>query len=417
MPGLLYPAYQKLYSALCNLDRFDKEANLFDNISSLDSFLSEYRNITFVLKTQLSHVGALEVYDKNREKYLSDHWFVDKRNETSKEHPFQLVKEIRLTFYYPDRELFTVEKAFCVENDQSLEVILPQLKKAFSGINDAEVFFSASFSFHEKNSEIDLFDKLFSGISSMMQFMRAIEEDIGEHCELSAQLQTKIDNLSILNVPFDFLHINDYVYYPFNETFECGQRIAFCPHGMNCLQHQPLATLTHPHRWNYDGTAFNNFTFEHVNICKRQPELMPVILVVYGDGTFDMDVFHSTIKTTKYRKINETARLVCGTQDVKEVFYMSQYASLRLSKGESLPLTSKERQEAAEYDILVCASIDEHLNVKEYSFDQRKIADRDYVLSTMQHGMSHSLNVTGRNLRPIVQAFKNRSHQKTEGSC
>lgn len=42
MPGLLYPAYQKFYSAISCLERFRKEQDFFENISCLDTFFSEY---------------------------------------------------------------------------------------------------------------------------------------------------------------------------------------------------------------------------------------------------------------------------------------------------------------------------------------------------------------------------------------
>lgn len=42
MSDYLFPALQKYYSALNSLERFNKEANFFDNISALDSFFSEY---------------------------------------------------------------------------------------------------------------------------------------------------------------------------------------------------------------------------------------------------------------------------------------------------------------------------------------------------------------------------------------
>lgn len=38
MSDYLFPALQKYYSALNSLERFNKEANFFDNISALDSF-------------------------------------------------------------------------------------------------------------------------------------------------------------------------------------------------------------------------------------------------------------------------------------------------------------------------------------------------------------------------------------------
>lgn len=42
MEDLLLPAYQKLFAALQNLERFNKEQDLFENIACLDSFLSEF---------------------------------------------------------------------------------------------------------------------------------------------------------------------------------------------------------------------------------------------------------------------------------------------------------------------------------------------------------------------------------------
>ena len=226
MPGLLYPAYQKLYSALSNLDRFDKEADFFNNISCLDAFFSEYRNVTFVVQSQLKHTEFWGVYERNRDKYLTDHWFVDKRNETIKQQPFRLVKKISLSVYLPYCGFSVLEKEFSVENDAELESLFPALELFFSEIKDEEIFFSVAFSFREFNSEIDLFDKLIAGISSMMQFMMAMERDIGQSCPLCDQLREKINGMKVLLLPRDFLLVNDYVYYPEQKYFERGERYA-----------------------------------------------------------------------------------------------------------------------------------------------------------------------------------------------
>ncbi len=128
MPGLLFPAYQKLYSALVNLERFDKEADFFDNISCLDNFFSEYRNVTFVLQSQLAHTGYFQIYEKNRDAFLVDHWFVEKRNETTKEQPFRLVKKILITVYFPSQKFATLEREFTAENYVALETLFPELE-------------------------------------------------------------------------------------------------------------------------------------------------------------------------------------------------------------------------------------------------------------------------------------------------
>ena len=95
---LLYPAFQKFYSALSSLERFHKEKSFFENISSLDTFFSEFRNVTFVLQKSLAHTDYMRLYEDLREKYFSElKWFVETRNETTKQHPFELIKKIKIT--------------------------------------------------------------------------------------------------------------------------------------------------------------------------------------------------------------------------------------------------------------------------------------------------------------------------------
>ncbi len=121
MPGLLYPAYQKFYRALSSLDRFRKESNFFDNIACLDTFFSEYRNATFAIQSQLKHTEYFKDYETNRDKYLTDHWFVEKRNETTKQQPFQLQKKIVIYVYTPSEEFLIAERQFTAEDDVPLD--------------------------------------------------------------------------------------------------------------------------------------------------------------------------------------------------------------------------------------------------------------------------------------------------------
>ena len=68
--GLLYSAYHKLYNALSSLEKFEKGTNFFDNISHLDNFFSEYRNVTFMIQKSLANTEFLAIYEENRKKYL-----------------------------------------------------------------------------------------------------------------------------------------------------------------------------------------------------------------------------------------------------------------------------------------------------------------------------------------------------------
>lgn len=196
MPGLLYPAYQKLYSALSHLERFDKEANFFDNISAIDGFFNEYRNITFVIQASLKHTDYISSYEKNRTRFLKDHWFVKKRNETIKQAPFALVKEVRIVLYLPYGGFTISEKTFTVENDEPLEKVFADIKSILDAVDAHEVCFSVSFSFHEAESNIDLLQRMLNGISSMKEFMDAMDHDVGEQCPLCSQLRAKIKELS-----------------------------------------------------------------------------------------------------------------------------------------------------------------------------------------------------------------------------
>ena len=407
MAGLLYSAYQKFYSALINFDRFDKEGDFFSNISCLDAFFSEYRNITFAMQASLKHTKYFSIYEKNRDIFLKDHWFVEKRNETTKQTPFKLIKELVITIYFPYHGYSILDKSFSVENDTPLETVFDNLKKFFAEIPDEEIFFSASFKFHEANSSIDLFDKLISGINSMRKFIKAMDDEIDENCPLCEKLKENIAQIKTINVSKDFLLVNDYIYYPKKDFFERGARcsLSMSLDGERTMNRLPISSLINSKYFNYDGTVFGNFTFMHAILRSVKPgmDIMPAIMLVYEDQTYDLDVFHADIKTTVYRKINEVAKLI-KIHNIQEVCYMGLYAVLT---GDAVAAnTSKERIDLSKSDILVCASVDNKLNEKEYVFDGKEMEKPEYVACVMKNGLADKLFVSRNNMFPIWRAFK-----------
>lgn len=93
--NILSSALQKYYSALKSLNAFGFNDNFFDDVSSLDTFFSEFRNITFVVQKSLGDKENKDIYDKLRIDFLTGDtlkWFVCTRNETTKEKPFPLKK-------------------------------------------------------------------------------------------------------------------------------------------------------------------------------------------------------------------------------------------------------------------------------------------------------------------------------------
>lgn len=416
MQGLLYPAYQKFYSALSSLERFGKESNFFDNISCLDNFFSEYRNVTFVVQSQLKHTEHFEKYIKNRDLYLKDHWFVTKRNETVKQTPFQLQKIVKISVYIPFGEITIVERQFTVEDDIPIDSLKKDIEEFFKVFSDEEIFFSVAYCFYEVGSNDDLFSRIFTGISSMNTFLESLNREIGEDSPLIEQLKQKIDKLVFPNVPRDFLLTDDYVYYKDNNEFERAGRLAFMLSldGKKMFSRRPLKEMTGEDPLNYDGTAFGKFTLMHVLIrsTKADEDIMPAIMIIYGDDTYDLDVFHADIKTTVYRKINETAKII-ENEDVREVCFMSLYAVYR--PGQDVAKKSKERVLAATEDVLVVASVNFKLEEKEYVFEGNRMQDPHYVGHIMKEGLSTHLNASRLNMFPIYQAFKTKSMKtKTE---
>lgn len=407
MAGLLYPAYQKFYSAISCLERFEKEQNFFDNISSLDNFFAEYRNITFAIQAALKHTAFFPFYEKYRDQYLTDRWFVEKRNETTKQKPFQLVKKIDVTIYFPNDSIALLTKSFTVEDDVPMDSLNNDLKEFFVTIPTSEVFFSAAFSFFEKETTIDLWGKLVAGISSMQDFMDALYNEIGEDCSLCNQLREKIRKSKLLVLLRDFLLVNDYVYYPEQDSFERGGRLAMIlsHNGNKVANKSPLKTLTEAQYFNYDGTAFGTFVLMHALIRTMSPEadIMPAILTIYGDDTYDLDVFHADIKTTVYRKISEVAQRI-EQEDIRQVCFMSLY--LYRDDDQNVPETSKERAAIACKDMLVFVSVDQKINELEYVFEGELLSEVEYVACVMQHGRKNKLEIGRLNMSPIIRAFE-----------
>lgn len=101
--GLLYSSLHRFNNALENLESFQKEKDIIENIGYLDDFFSNFRSTTFVLQQSLAHTSYRSSYETLREKYLNNqlgNWFRDTRNEIEKQAPFELNKKILVSVYH-----------------------------------------------------------------------------------------------------------------------------------------------------------------------------------------------------------------------------------------------------------------------------------------------------------------------------
>ena len=132
---------------------------------------------------------------------------------------------------------------------------------------------------------------------------------------------------------------------------------------------------------------------------------MPVIMIIYSDDSCSFEVFHSELKTTFYRKINETADEI-RSDSVKEVFLLVTYIAITNISGELAKMTATERATLADQEYVVFIHIGDDLEETEYSFTPSQLNDPKYVFSTLCDSEKPSLDLSRINMMPIVEAFR-----------
>lgn len=376
--GLLYSALHKFYSALSSLEKFKKGTNFFDNISYLDNFFSEYRNITFVLQKSLANTPFLSTYEKLRDQHLINdvgRWFVEKRNEVLKQQPFNLEKRIVINIYSGHNTLSLPELIFTIDNDVEISTIVESLRTTFISFGQSEVMFSAEVLFYEYGHSKDLYDNLISGINQMKLFLADIKEAINEVCILCDELERKIDKMNFYRVPKDLLFIDDYVFYCKKEYFEKAARVAMCSgQGQTRIPIENLSK-TYP-----NGDIFNKFELMHLVSFQMQKSLLPTCLILYSDDTFELITFGFSIKTTVYRKFNEIARRIEVDKIVNVLFVTEMYI---YELDEIKNLDSRERVKHAKSEILAFYMIDNSVAIKSHKYNTTQVDDFTYIASIM----------------------------------
>jgi hypothetical protein len=376
--GLLYPALHKFYSALKSLEKFEKGSNFFDNISHLDNFFSEYRNITFVLQKSLAKPELKSLYEKLRDKYLINDvgkWFVGKRNSTVKEQPFDLEKRIVIKIYSGKNIYSLPEFIFTIENDVEYSTIVESLRDTLMNSGQLEVFFSAEFLFYERGQTQDLFDNFILGITQMKLLLSGIKKELNEDCLLSEELEKKIEDLNFYRVPKDFLLVDDYIFNCKYQRFEKGSRAA-----LGLGNNNPRSPIENLNKFTTDGDTLHKFQLMHLVLFQMSKKLMPTVMLVFNDSTFELNSFESSIKTTVYRKFNEIAQRI-EKDHIESIFFVTEMYTYDINEIKFLD--SQERIKYAKNELLTFFMIDNQLSIKSICYDTNKIDDFKYIAKIM----------------------------------
>ena len=401
---LLFPAFQKFYSALSNLERFRKGGNFFDNISCLDTFFTEFKGIIENTEFVLQNTPYKDLFkEKKAEIYAKFGWFYKTRDGVIHRSPFPLKKQVDITIYFPGGCINVLEKTFTIANDEAFSSMLDQLHSFFFEVDPVEVLFSVKFSFHQGNSQEDLFEKVLNGTHEMWRFLTKLKEEIPCQSPACDELCSRIRKSYILHVSKDLLLIDDFVYYPSKREFADTRRGCNTLDGSGkTLSRVPLSFWENGPIGKLGNSNFERFVLLHA--LQQNTELMPAFMIIYGDGTYDIDAFFSNNKTTSYRKINEIAEKILN-EPVQEVYYEQVFLSIPPYEGIELSTAAERATHAAE-EWLVFMKVDSHLGEDEYAFYGPGLKCFGYIAQQMKTGHRHKLIFGTDDMRPIIEAFK-----------
>lgn len=329
MDDLLLPAHQKLYAALQSLERFSKGQDLFENIACIDSFLSEFRNVTFVLQKSLAHTDYLDKYKILRDKHLKNNecsWLVDKRNEITKENPFCLEKSLVLTLYLPNGAGVFPGETYTIEDEEDYSSLIEMVKRVIGNIPAIEVFFSVEFIYREIGSERNLFSTIDNGIDSIFALLDDLDKVIaGEKSNVRERVLNKIEKLQFHKAPKEFWFIDDYVFYRQDRVFEKGERLEVITPFKTAVPYTMFCDLLKVGmHGDFIKETFEAFERMHIIAFAQQKDLAPTLLTLREDGILSMVMYNASIKTTTYRKIHEISKEIENGAPIVAVFHVCE---------------------------------------------------------------------------------------------
>lgn len=419
--NILIPAAQKLYSALVNLEKFSRHNDFFDNVASLDSFLSEYRNVTFVLQKSLAHANQSESYERLRDKFLLGNigkWLKDKRNEVTKEHPFQLVKLVDITIYDSVEPTKLTTKQFTAEDDEDYSTIIEKIHEFLKVLPRRETSFSIEYIYKEKGTDDNLFDKLFIGIEMMLNFFKALREEINDQSKVFQDIMEKISNLKILHLNTKDIFVEDLVYYKSSDKIEHGWRVELrMPDIKFPLDKMPgvdfsLQGYGLDVEVNETHELFLKILHFYIFLFIHQRHIMTTIFIVHHDMQANILSFDASIRSTFYRKIKDISEKIKNDRDIISIFIIHECWSYPY-KPEILYKNYEERV-ATENPISTFAGhmINENLEIYSYHFEEEKLKSHEYIINTINETAKMKLTTPPIFMTPIFNAFNSRKSYK-----
>lgn len=324
----MIPALQKFYNALKHLNQFSTESSFFDNVGSIDVFLSEYRSTTLVLQTSIGGPDN-PIYKKNLDNILLKDkevikWLNDNRVIAIHNHPFKLKKIFRVTIYDSANSVIFKQYEQNIEFDEPIGNYLEELRNTFNEIKVPDVYFSAQYLYvdEEDSKERSVFDFIENGVVIMWQFLHAMKKDLNDESKTSNNLMREID-VMIQHIPHRWmLDALDYCYYRSTGTFERGESFTLSipdvhiPVDFFMKEVKQLSPT--------DMDFYEAFIYLHSFIyIKQNHHLLSTFFLEYEDNTYQMITFSASLRTTMYRYINRVSKMVFDN-DIANVYLVTE---------------------------------------------------------------------------------------------
>lgn len=388
--------YQKYYSALKSLSELGLNGDLFDDVSKLDNFFSEFRNITFVIQKGLETDADKTIYLSLREKYLSDEtskWFVETRNKSTKEKPFPLKKVLRVKIFLGNEVIEIDDKLLSVDLDKSFQEVVSALKSILIRIvGFTEIDVSTSIIFSEDEKDIDVYPRIQDGVVQMSSFINELGGIFECNCSKCSELKKRTQELTLNIMSKPLLLTHDYSINTETVSGEISEVIF--------VDDQKKPFYLPSYRMGISGTFFDNGDHDPMNIFKRfvimhvlcykeqDYYVMPVFMILYTDKTFRIIPFSSNVKATFYRKVNEIASNE-NFEEIEAVFYCGEYYVYDHNSFELEGKVYSERIKHANKELLAFTIINRDEIVRTVSFEKSEVDNFDIVLMKIKNPKSY----------------------------
>lgn len=413
----LLPALQKFYNALRHLEQFSLESSFFDNIGALDIFLSEFRSVTFVLQKSLGG-NQDPVYQKNMSDYLLRdvrvaEWLNGQRTTVVHKHPFNLKKILRVIIYSLGGAYEFKRFEQTVEEEESIGDYELMIKNTFLSIAAPEICFSAQFLFVEEgdDKEINIFDMIEPGVTSMWLFLHAMKSGLHEDGDVVEQLMKRIDEIYLRKPQRWMSDAIDYCYYRTTDSFERGQSATMIIPDARIPVSGFIDYVKAFHAPVKD--FFDAFIWIHSWIYIQQNhEIMNTFFVEYSDGTYLTIPFIASLRTTMYRFINKIAQLVLDNE-ISSVLLVTEMVSYEPTASKNmdkfLQLNYRERARFRTKDFLAFFKVSSLGKEISLMIDSDDLIDRLSVSAAMGKAKDREIEAAPSVLlAPIVNSFKDK---------